>query len=130
MVTSLWIVLLMTIDPLWSPWWTSPFPPNLVLYIVKKLLARNLSSPTVLIVELSSFNTRLYLVTSLWIVLLMTIEPSWLPCGTSPFPNNLVLYIVKTSLSAFKQYQNKYPLFLFVVDMVVLTFYTCLYGAI
>ena len=35
MVTSLLIVLLMTIEPLWSPWWTSPFPPNLVLYIVK-----------------------------------------------------------------------------------------------
>ena len=39
MVTSLWIVLLITIEPLWSPWWTSQFPPNLVLYIVKKLIA-------------------------------------------------------------------------------------------
>ena len=29
----------MTIEPLWSPWWKSPFPPNLVLYIVKKLIA-------------------------------------------------------------------------------------------
>ena len=39
----------------------------------KKLL----SSPKVLIVELSNFNTGFYMVTSLWIVLLMTIKPLW-----------------------------------------------------
>ena len=35
MASLLWIVLLMTIEPLLSPSWTLPFPPNLVLYIVK-----------------------------------------------------------------------------------------------
>ena len=42
MVTSIWIVLVMTIEPLWSPWWTLPFPPNLVLYIVHYQMSRTL----------------------------------------------------------------------------------------
>ena len=71
MVTSLWIVLLMTIESLWSPWWTSPFPPNLVLYIVKNSYLQQLSSPTVLIIKLLNFNTSFYMVTSLCIVFLI-----------------------------------------------------------
>ena len=38
MVPSYRHVLYRTIDPLGSPWWTQPFSPNLVFYIVKKNL--------------------------------------------------------------------------------------------
>ena len=39
MVTSLWIVLLMTIELLWSPKWTLPISANVVLYILKSLFS-------------------------------------------------------------------------------------------
>ena len=51
------------------------------------------SSPTVLIVDLSNLNASFYMVTSLWIELLMTIEPLWSTWWISPFPPNLVLYL-------------------------------------
>ena len=65
----------MTIEPLWSPWWTSPFPP---LYIVKKkLLATNpIFSHSFDHIAFKLQHKLLY-ATSLWIMLLMTIEPLW-----------------------------------------------------
>ena len=39
MVSPIQIVLRMTIEPLWSPWWTSPFPPSQVFYVLKSLFS-------------------------------------------------------------------------------------------
>ena len=65
------------------------------LIYCKKPLATNPFYSHSLIVELWNFNISYHMVTLLWIVLLMTIKLLWLSWWTSPFPNNLVSYIIK-----------------------------------
>ena len=97
MVSSYRLLLLMTIEPLWSPWLTSPFPPNLVLYIVKNYYLQNLSSHKVLVVERSNFNTSFFMISS---YRLLRFDDDRTIVGA--ISANLVFYILTSPIRPFR----------------------------